>query len=170
MSIYAQGIIFLISINLISVLGLSLLTGFTGYFNFGQAGFMAIGAYVSGMLAKFLNVPIPISVICGMLAGGLISIPIGLPTLKLKGDYFAIATLGFSEAVRLVNENLEGFTGGARGIPGIPSIRNPIPVVFIAYMMQDIFHLVLVQRLMSIYCLILMTMIFILVEMIQTMI
>lgn len=146
MSIYAQGIIFLISINLISVLGLSLLTGFTGYFNFGQAGFMAIGAYVSGMLAKFLNVPIPISVICGMLAGGLISIPIGLPTLKLKGDYFAIATLGFSEAVRLVNENLEGFTGGARGIPGIPSIRNPIPVVFIALLCYFFIRYYVVSR------------------------
>ncbi len=131
MSIYLQGIIFLIFINLISVLGLSLLTGFTGSFCFGQAGFMAIGAYVSGMLAKFLHVPIPISVICGALAGGLISIPIGIPTLKLKGDYFAIATLGFAEAVRLLNENLQSFTGGARGIPSIPTIRNPLVVVFI---------------------------------------
>ena len=131
MSVYIQGIIFLISINLISVMGLSLLTGFTGSFCFGQAGFMAVGAYVSAMLAKFLDVPIPISLICGTIAGGLISIPIGIPTLKLKGDYFAIATLGFAEAVRLVNENLQKFTGGARGIPGIPTIRNPIPVVII---------------------------------------
>lgn len=131
MSVYIQGIIFLIFINLISVMGLSLLTGFTGSFCFGQAGFMAIGGYVSAMLAKFLDVPIPISAICGMIAGGLISIPIGIPTLKLKGDYFAIATLGFAEAVRLVNENLQKFTGGARGIPGIPTIKDPIPVVII---------------------------------------
>jgi branched-chain amino acid transport system permease protein len=132
MTVYVQGIIFLISINLISVLGLSLLTGFTGSFCFGQAGFMAIGAYVSGMMAKFLDVPIPISVLCGMLAGGLISIPIGLPTLKLKGDYFAIATLGFAEAVRLVIENLQQFTGGSRGIPSIPTIKSPLIMVAIA--------------------------------------
>jgi branched-chain amino acid transport system permease protein len=70
--------------------------------------------------------------ICGALGGALISIPIGLPTLKLKGDYFAIATLGFAEAVRLVLENLQQFTGGARGIPGIPTLKSPIPVVIIA--------------------------------------
>jgi branched-chain amino acid transport system permease protein len=131
MSIYIQGIIFLMSINLISVMGLSLLTGFTGSFCFGQAGFMAVGAYVSGMMSKFLGLPLPVTIVCGMLAGGLISIPIGLPTLKLKGDYFAIATLGFAEAVRLVNENLQQFTGGARGIPSIPTIKNPLIVVTI---------------------------------------
>lgn len=131
MTIYIQGIVFLIFINLISVLGLSLLTGFTGSFCFGQAGFMAVGAYVSGMMAKFLNVPIPICLICGAVASGLISIPIGIPTLKLKGDYFAIATLGFSEAVRLVLENLQQFTGGSRGIPSIPTIKNPLIVVII---------------------------------------
>ena len=131
MSIYLQGIIFLIFINLISVLGLSLLTGFTGSFCFGQAGFMAIGAYTSGMLAKYLNVPIPVCLFLGALAGGLITIPIGIPTLKLKGDYFAIATLGFAEAVRLVIENLQFITGGSRGIPGIPTIKNPLILVSI---------------------------------------
>jgi len=131
MTIYTQGILFLTFINLISVLGLSLLTGFTGSFCFGQAGFMAIGAYVSAMLAKFLSVPIPIALVCGSLAGGLISIPIGIPTLKLKGDYFAIATLGFAEAVRLVIENLQQFTGGSRGLPSIPTIKNPAGVVIL---------------------------------------
>ncbi|MEA4811711.1 MAG: branched-chain amino acid ABC transporter permease [Anaerolineaceae bacterium] len=132
MSIYIQGIIYLISINLISVMGLSLLTGFTGSFCFGQAGFMAVGAYVSGMLTKMAGLPIWLGVICGALAGALISIPIGLPTLKLKGDYFAIATLGFAEAVRLILENLQKYTGGARGIPGIPTLKSPVPVMLIA--------------------------------------
>ena len=132
MSIYIQGIVYLISINLISVMGLSLLTGFTGSFCFGQAGFMAVGAYVSGMLTKMAGFPLWAGIICGAIAGALISIPIGLPTLKLKGDYFAIATLGFAEAVRLILENLQKYTGGARGIPGIETMKSPIPVLIIA--------------------------------------
>ncbi len=58
------------------------------------------------------------------------SIPLGYPTLKLKGDYFAIATLGFAEAVRLIIENLEKITGGSRGIPGIPT-RTTLPIVLV---------------------------------------
>ena len=132
MSIYIQGIVYLFSINLISVMGLSLLTGFTGSFCFGQAGFMAVGAYTSGMLTKLVGWPLWLGIICGALAGALISIPIGLPTLKLKGDYFAIATLGFAEAVRLILENLQQYTGGARGIPGIETMDSPVPVLIIA--------------------------------------
>ena len=132
MSIYIQGIVYLFSINLISVMGLSLLTGFTGSFCFGQAGFMAVGAYTTGMLTKLVGWPIWLGIICGALAGALISIPIGLPTLKLKGDYFAIATLGFAEAMRLILENLQQYTGGARGIPGIETMHSPVPVLIIA--------------------------------------
>jgi branched-chain amino acid transport system permease protein len=132
MTIYIQGIVYLFSINLISVMGLSLLTGFTGSFCFGQAGFMAVGAYTSGMLTKLVGWPLWLGIICGALAGALISIPIGLPTLKLKGDYFAIATLGFAEAVRLILENLQQYTGGARGIPGIETMDSPVPVLIIA--------------------------------------
>jgi branched-chain amino acid transport system permease protein len=77
-----------------------------------------------------LNMPFLISLATGMMATGLISILLGYPTLKLKGDYFAIATLGFSEAIRLVIENLDKVTGGARGIPGIPT-RTTLPSVIL---------------------------------------
>ena len=130
MSTYFQGIIILAGINLIAVLGLSLLTGFTGSFCFGQAGFLAVGAYVSTLMTMKLNMPFLISLSTGMMATGLISILLGYPTLKLKGDYFAIATLGFSEAIRLVIENLDKVTGGARGIPGIPT-RTTLPLVIL---------------------------------------
>ena len=120
MSDYSQGIVILSCINLIAVLGLSLLTGFTGSFNFGQAGFLTIGAYVSTLMTMKLHTPFPIAILAGMVAAGLVSIPLGYPTLKLKGDYFAIATLGFAEAIRLLVENLEKITGGSRGIPSIP--------------------------------------------------
>jgi branched-chain amino acid transport system permease protein len=130
MSKYLQGILILTGINLIAVLGLSLLTGFTGSFCFGQAGFLAVGAYVSTLMTMKLNMPFPISLVAGMMAAGLISILLGYPTLKLKGDYFALATLGFSEAIRLVIENLDKVTGGARGLPGIPT-RTTLPLVIL---------------------------------------
>lgn len=119
MSEYVVGIFILVCVNLISVLGLSLLTGFTGQFNFGQAGFMAVGAYTAAILTTRYQVPFILALFAGMLAAGLTSIVIGYPTLRLKGDYFAIATLGFAEAVRLLIENLEKITGGSRGIPSI---------------------------------------------------
>lgn len=136
MSGYYTGVIILTCVNLLAVLGLSLLTGFTGSFCFGQAGFMAVGAYVSTILTMNYDAPFPLSLAAGALAGLLVSIPLGYPTLKLKGDYFAIATLGFAEAVRLIIENLEKITGGSRGIPGIPThtslpIILPVTLVFV---------------------------------------
>ncbi len=127
---YIEGIIILACINLLSVLGLSLLTGFTGSFCFGQAGFMAIGAYTATLLTMKLHTPLAVSLLGGVLVSGLVSIPLGLPTLKLKGDYFAIATLGFAEAIRLLIENLEKITGGSRGIPSIPTLTT-LPTILI---------------------------------------
>ncbi len=127
MSMYVVGILILVSVNLISVLGLSLLTGFTGQFNFGQAGFMALGAYTSALLTLHYHVPFALALMAGMVVSVLTSFLIGLPTLRLKGDYFAIATLGFAEAVRLVIENLDSLTGGARGLVGI-KLYTTLPV------------------------------------------
>jgi len=127
MSQYYIGILILICINLLSVLGLSLMTGFTGLFNFGQAGFLAVGAYTATILTTQYAVPFPLALLAGMLVSVLTSFLIGYPTLRLKGDYFAIATLGFSEVVRLLVENLEKLTGGSRGIPRIP-LYTTLPI------------------------------------------
>ncbi len=116
---YAKGILILSGINLMAVLGLSLLTGFTGLFSFGHAGFMAIGAYAAAFIGVNLGLPLIVSLLAGGLVAGIISLFIGRFTLKLKGDYFCIATLGFGEAIRLVLDNVQVF-GGARGWPGIP--------------------------------------------------
>jgi branched-chain amino acid transport system permease protein len=117
----------LICINLLAVLGLSLMTGFTGLFNFGQAGFLAVGAYTATILTTQYAVPFPLALLACMLVSALSSFLIGYPTLRLKGDYFAIATLGFAEVVRLLVENLEKITGGARGIPRITTYTT-LPV------------------------------------------
>ena len=121
MSQYYVGILILICINLLAVLGLSLMTGFTGLFNFGQAGFLAVGAYTATILTTHYSIPFLPALAAGMAVSVLTSFIIGYPTLRLKGDYFAIATLGFAEVVRLLVENLEKLTGGSRGIPRIPT-------------------------------------------------
>ncbi|MFV0517122.1 MAG: branched-chain amino acid ABC transporter permease [Aminipila sp.] len=114
---YISGILILTGINLLTVLGLSLLTGFTGLFSFGHAGFMAIGAYTAAMMTM-KGVPLIVALMSGGIAAMLSSLVIGKLTLNLKGDYFCIATLGFGEAIRLLFDNIQ-FFGGSRGLPGI---------------------------------------------------
>lgn len=120
---YILGIFTLAGINLMTVLGLSLLTGFTGLFSFGHAGFMAIGGYTAAMMTVKFQWPFIPALLAGGLVAALVSAALGKVTLKLKGDYFCIATLGFGEAIRLILDNVQYF-GGARGWPGIPNYTN----------------------------------------------
>ncbi|KXG75904.1 branched-chain amino acid ABC transporter permease [Thermotalea metallivorans] len=127
---YIQGILILAGINLLAVLGLSLLTGFTGLFSFGHAGFMAIGAYTTAIMSVKLHLPFIPSLMIGGLIAALVSLLIGKLTLNLKGDYFCIATLGLGEAIRLILDNVQ-YLGGARGWPGIPLKTTLLNVVII---------------------------------------
>ncbi|MCX7903073.1 MAG: branched-chain amino acid ABC transporter permease [Caloramator sp.] len=126
---YLKGIIMLAGIYLLPVLGLSLLTGFTGLFSFGHAGFMAIGGYTTAFMMMKLKVPFIPAILIGGLFAALFSFIIGKLTLKLKGDYFCIATLGFGEAIRLLLDNIQYF-GGARGWPGLP-LKTTLTTVII---------------------------------------
>jgi branched-chain amino acid transport system permease protein len=112
------------AINVVVALSLNLISGFCGQLALGQAGFMAIGAYTTAFCAMRLHLPLPV----GMLAGGLLSalagFLVGFPALRLRGDYLAIVTLGFGEIIRVIMINLEGITGGAAGLKGIPSFTN----------------------------------------------
>lgn len=127
---YVKGILILSGINLMAVLGLSLLTGFTGLFSFGHAGFMAIGAYVTAMGTMKLGLPFIPALLLGAAGAAVVSFFIGRLTLNLKGDYFCIATLGFGEAIRLILDNVQYF-GGARGWPGLPVATNLTTVVIV---------------------------------------
>jgi branched-chain amino acid transport system permease protein len=124
---YIQGIAVLIGINLIAVLGLSILTGFTGLFSFGHGGFMAIGAYVAAIVSSRLGLPgplaFPAAILAGALAAGITSVFIGKLTLNLKGDYFCIATMGFGEASRVILNNID-YVGGARGWANLPQLTT----------------------------------------------
>jgi branched-chain amino acid transport system permease protein len=115
----AIGIIALIYILL--ALGLTLQYGLTGLINFGHVGFFAIGAYTSALLA--LNgVPLLVGFAAAALLAALAAWPIGLVSLRLRDDYFAIVTLGFSEVVRIVITSEQWLTNGVQGIPGIPRL------------------------------------------------
>ena len=126
---YIEGILIIVGVNLMVVLWLSLLTGFTGLFSFGHAGFMAIGAYVSAICTLNYNMPFLVAMVIGAIAAMIMSFLIGYFTLGLKGDYFCIATLGFGESVRLIFDNLD-FFGGARGLSGIPMVTT-FPMVLV---------------------------------------
>ncbi|MBZ4653112.1 MAG: inner-rane translocator [Peptococcaceae bacterium] len=113
----------LIGINIMMAVSLNLINGFTGQFSIGHAGFMAVGAYTSAVLTVKLQQPFPLAILAGSLAAALIGFLIGLPTLRLKGDYLAIATLGFGEIIKVVFVNIE-YVGGASGLSGIPHITT----------------------------------------------
>ncbi|CQR70014.1 High-affinity branched-chain amino acid transport system permease protein LivH [Sporomusa ovata DSM 2662] len=111
--------IVLIGINIILVVSLNLINGFTGQFSIGHAGFMAIGAYVSAVLTVKFQLPFIIAIAGGALGAGALGFAIGLPTLRLNGDYLAIATLGLGEIIRITILNIQ-YVGGASGFMGIP--------------------------------------------------
>ncbi|NPV71964.1 MAG: branched-chain amino acid ABC transporter permease [Firmicutes bacterium] len=117
---YIRGILTVALINIIAATGLSVFTGFTGLFSLGHAAFMAIGAYTAAILTYFYKVPYYVALAAGTAASGAAAAVVGYPTLrtKLRGDYFAIATVGLGEAIRVILENLK-ITQGARGLPGI---------------------------------------------------
>ena len=119
---YLQGILILISINIVAVCGVIILTGSTGLFSLGHAGFVSIGAYFSAVLCKDFGVPFILAMVLGGLVAALSSVIVGYPTLrgKLKGDYFAIAMMGFAEAIRLLFSNIYPYFNGALGLSGIP--------------------------------------------------
>ncbi|MDO8519465.1 MAG: branched-chain amino acid ABC transporter permease [Deltaproteobacteria bacterium] len=131
---YILQIIVLCGINIILTASLNLINGFTGQFSLGHAGFMAIGAYVSAALSVYFGLPpefpavwhhllFAVYLLAGGAASALFGFFIGLPTLRLKGDYLAIVTLGFGEIIRVVILNLD-VVGGARGFTNIPPMAN----------------------------------------------
>lgn len=111
--------IILIGINIILAVSLNLINGFTGQFSIGHAGFMAVGAYVSAVLTVKLQLPFLAAIVGGALGAGVLGFAIGLPTLRLRGDYLAIATLGLGEIIRICILNIQ-YVGGASGFMGIP--------------------------------------------------
>lgn len=140
---YKIRILNLCAINTILALSLNLTNGFTGLFSLGTAGFMAVGAYVSALLTmppeikmmnffmqpinpalENLNAPFVVALLLAGSISALAGFLIGAPVLKLKGDYLAIATLGFGEIISVIFTNTQTITNGALGLKGIPQYTN----------------------------------------------
>lgn len=119
---YTIQVLAFVVLNLILALSIYI-TLATGQLSLGQAGFMSIGAYTASILSQQYDLPFLLALVAGSFMAGIVSLLIGLPTLRLQGLYLAIATLGFGEVVRVIMINLE-VTNGALGINGLTSIGN----------------------------------------------
>ena len=127
LSRYYTGIVMMVGINIILTASLNLTTGYLGQLALGHAGFMSVGAYGAALFTLYSGLPsgisFPVALVIGGIVAALFGIAIGIPALRLKGDYLAIITLGFGEIIRVLITNVE-FTGGAKGLRGIPRITN----------------------------------------------
>lgn len=114
-----------ICLNIILAVSLNLVTGFTGQFSLGHAGFMSIGAYVGAIISMKMGGTLGflLGTCAGAVTATIVGIIIGIPTLRLKGDYLAIATLGMAEIIRVIFLNMK-ITNGAAGLNGIPRSTN----------------------------------------------
>lgn len=137
-----QGLLVPIGVNIMLAVSLNLIVGFLGELSLGHAGFMSVGAYAGCLFTVHANLPamieLPIAFIIGGLAAAVFGLIIGIPALRLKGDYLAIVTLGFGEIIRSVFNSLD-ILGGSGGLKGIDKSSNYI----IAYVLVVITILVI---------------------------
>ena len=135
---YYQITLYNICINIILAVSLNLIIGICGQFSLGHAGFMCIGAYSAAILVKSMpNMGgFAIGIVIGLVISAIAALIVSIPTLRLRGDYLAIATLGFSEIIRIIVLNME-ITNGAAGITGIPQLTS-WPLLFIVMVLSII--------------------------------
>lgn len=124
-----QGLLVPIGVNIMLAVSLNLIVGFLGELSLGHAGFMSVGAYAGCLFTVHANLPtmveLPLALIIGGLVAAVFGLIIGIPALRLKGDYLAIVTLGFGEIIRSVFNSLD-FLGGSGGLKGIEKSSNYI--------------------------------------------
>lgn len=129
LSRHYQSLLVPIGINVILAVSLNLTVGFLGELTLGHAGFMSVGAYAGCVFSIYCSLPtaieFPLSLIIGGLAAAVFGVIIGIPALRLKGDYLAIVTLAFGEIIRSVITNMD-FLGGAGGLKGIEKYSNTL--------------------------------------------
>ena len=122
MTAYQTGLIIQISISIMTIVAIFAMTGLAGMFSLGQAAYMAIGAYVTFVLSRFLQIPFYLTAIFAILLSIFLSWLIAVPTLKLRRDYFALITVGFSQMVYAFILLFEDYTRGSIGFSKIPRI------------------------------------------------
>lgn len=111
----SQNMLITMCINIMLAVSLHVVIGITGQFSIGHAGFLAVGAYISAICTMKLGMPFVTAILIGAVVAALAGLLVGIPSLRLKGDYLAIATLGFAEIIRIVFLNID-YVGGAAGM------------------------------------------------------
>jgi len=147
-NIYYLYIMNLAGIYSMIVVGLNLLSGYAGLVSMGQAGFYAVGAYVSGLLMLRAHLSFWLAAPLGALASGLCGVLIGTPTIRLSGPYLVLATVGFGEIVRLILLNWIPVTRGAAGLTGVPS---PSIFGYSLYTNHHFYYLILTVLALGVY-------------------
>ena len=117
---YFLHILILIGIYTILAVSLNLLVGYTGILSIAHAAFYGVGAYVAALMALRLDTPFLLNIFLSIIAAGAFGAIVGIPSLRLRDDYFIIATFAFQIIIFSILNNLVGFTGGPLGLPGIP--------------------------------------------------
>ncbi len=122
---FGETTLVLIGINIILATSLNLVIGFAGQFSLGHAGFMALGAYSSALVTQAIPTVggFLIGLLVGIIVSGAVALVVGIPTLRLNGDYLAIATMGAAEIIRIILNNLK-ITNGPAGLYNIPMLAN----------------------------------------------
>lgn len=167
---YQSGVLEQVGIYIVMAVSLNIATGYLGQLPLGHAGFMSVGGYscalfimklmpVVGLNAKAMaTMASPVAIllfVCGVVFGGVCAaicgLIIGIPALRLKGDYLAIITLGFAEIIRVVINNIDGvlgfdFTGGAKGLSGIPGYTNFLNVFLTVAVVIFLIHTLMKSR------------------------
>lgn len=122
---YLLHILILIGIYVILSVSLNLIAGYTGLLSMAHAAFYGVGAYVAALMALKLQSPFLVNIVCAVVLSGLLGALVGIPSLRIRDDYFAIATFAFQVITFSIVNNWVSFTGGPMGLPGIPQ-----PTVF----------------------------------------
>lgn len=146
---YQTGIIILILINIILATSLNITVGCLGQITLGHAGFMSVGAYSAALLTKYSILSglsgYIIALLIGGFIAGIVGFVIGIPALRLNGDYLAIITLAFGEIIRVLIEYFK-FTGGAQGLNGIPRFNNFSLIYFITIISVILMYSIMTSR------------------------
>lgn len=140
---YILHILILIGIYTILSVSLNLIAGYTGLISIAHAAFYGVGAYVAALMALNMHTPFLVNIVCAVILCGLLGVLVGIPSLRIRDDYFVIATFAFQVITFNVLNNWVSLTGGPMGLPGIPQ-----PTIFGIQISSQVGYLLLV----SVFC------------------
>lgn len=140
---YLLHILVLIGIYIILAISLNLIAGYAGLISIAHAAFYGIGAYVAALLAIHLNSPFLLNIVCAIVFSCLFGLIVGIPSIRIRDDYFVIATFSFQVITFSILNNWLSFTGGPMGLPGIPP-----PTIFGFHISSQVGFLIIV----SLFC------------------